>query len=61
MKWFANSRPGVLADAYSKSMTTSCLWVFWGRRRGEGGVWGVGGGGRRRRMLPYCVYFSLLV
>lgn len=50
----------MLAEAYSKSMTTSCLWWFAGRRSGEGGgivpSWeGVELAGIRRRMLPYCV------
>lgn len=49
-KWFANSKPGVLADAYSKSMTTSCLCSLAGRRSGDSPL------GSIRRRLPYCVY-----
>jgi hypothetical protein len=48
-KWLANSRPGKLALAYSKSMTTSCLCSFLGSRRGDSPA------GTKRRMLPYCV------
>ena len=46
-KWLANSRPRVLALAYSKSMTTNCLWTFAGKSSGDspGGSW--------RRILPY--------
>lgn len=48
-KWLANSKPGVLADAYSKSMTTNCLCSFAGRSNGDSDL------GSRRRRLPYCV------
>ena len=49
----------MLAEAYSKSITTSCLWVFCGRRRGEGALPEEGASGIRRRMLPYWVYLML--
>lgn len=45
----------MLAEAYSKSMTTSCLCWFKGRRRGEGAEPATGGSGTSRRMLPYWV------
>ena len=48
-KWFANSRPGTFAFAYSKSITTSCLCWLAGRRSGDSPS------GIIRRMLPYCV------
>ncbi len=50
----------MLAEAYSKSMTMSCLWVFCGRRRGDGTEPSVGFSGMRRRMLPYCVCVFVL-
>lgn len=34
-KWFANSKPGVFADAYSKSMTINCLCSFAGVNNGD--------------------------
>lgn len=46
-KWFANSRPGTFAFEYSKSMTTSCLCWFAGRRSGDSPS------GFMRRILPY--------
>ena len=48
-KWLANSRPGTLAEAYSKSMTISCLCSFAGRSKGDSPL------GVRRRRLPYWV------
>jgi hypothetical protein len=48
-KWFANSKPGRFAFAYSKSMTTSCLCWFAGSKRGDSPS------GTMRRMLPYWV------
>lgn len=56
----------MFAEAYSKSITTSCLWWFWGRRRGDGGglleeAEGEGEGGIMRRILPYWVWVVVLV
>lgn len=48
-KWFANSSPGTLADAYSKSMTTNCLCSFMGISKGDSP------GGLSRSIFPYCV------
>lgn len=52
-KWLANSRPRTLADAYSKSMTTSCLCSLAGRRRGDSPL------GSIRRRLPYWVWWII--
>ena len=47
--WLANSKPGMFAEAYSKSITTSCLCSLAGRRRGDSPL------GLSRSRLPYCV------
>ena len=48
-KWLANSRPGRLAEAYSKSITISCLCSFAGSNKGDSPL------GSILRRFPYCV------